>query len=153
MSSGIKHILDKAVADDGVKGIILTSGKQGVFVAGGLDEARRVTTALFSNDLRTLSARELRGAFTEASHGMVRPEDLSSGISLASAVTVHGGGMVSSASELRRLVSQGAIKVNGKVESDPLRPLTAEDFIDSQVMVVQRGKKSHDLIWLEPDQR
>ena len=31
LSAGV----DKAVADDGVKGIILTSGKQGVFVAGG----------------------------------------------------------------------------------------------------------------------
>lgn len=117
----------------------------------GLDEAKRVTSALFSDDLRTLSARELRGALTEASHGMVRPADLSSGITLASAVTVHGGGMISSASELRRLVAQGAVKINGQVENDPLRPLTEEDFIDRQVMVVQRGKKSHDLIWLEPD--
>jgi enoyl-CoA hydratase/carnithine racemase len=31
LSAGV----EKAVADDGVKGIILTSGKQGVFVAGG----------------------------------------------------------------------------------------------------------------------
>ncbi len=117
----------------------------------GLDEARRVTKALFSDDLRTLSARELRGALTEASHGMVRPSDLSEGITLASAVTVHGGGMISSASELRRLVGQGAVKINGQVETDPLRQLSEEDFIDRQVMVVQRGKKSHDLIWLEPD--
>lgn len=119
----------------------------------GLDEAKRVTNALFSGDLRNLSARELRGALTEASHGMVRPTDLSDGITLASAVTVHGGGMISSASELRRLVEQGAVKINGQVETDPLRQLTSEDFIDRQVMVVQRGKKSHDLIWLEPDQR
>ncbi len=117
----------------------------------GLDEARRVTKALFSDDLRTLSAKELRGALTEASHGMVKPNDLDTGITLASAVTVHGGGMISSTSELRRLVTQGAVKVNGKVEIDPLRNLTADDFIDSQVMVVQRGKKRHDLIWLEPD--
>ncbi len=119
---------------------------------GGLDEAKRVTQALFANDLRTLSATELRGALTEASHGMVRPADLAEGITLASAVTVYGGGMVSSASDLRRLVSQGAIKINGTVETDPLRQLTGDDFIDRQVMVVQRGKKSHDLIWLEPDQ-
>jgi tyrosyl-tRNA synthetase len=119
----------------------------------GLDEAKRVTNALFAGDLRKLSATELRGALTEASHGMVRPTDLHEGITLASAVTVHGGGMVSSASELRRLVGQGAIKINGNVETDPLRQLTEADFIDSQVMVVQRGKKSHDLIWLEPDHR
>jgi len=118
----------------------------------GLDEAKRVSKALFSDDLQTLTAKELRGALTEASHGMVRPADLSSGITLASAVTVHGGGMISSASELRRLVEQGAVKINGKVESDPLRQLTESDFVDKQVMVVQRGKKSHDLIWLEPDQ-
>ena len=61
------------------------------------------------------------------------------------------GGMISSASELRRLVGQGAVRINGAVETDPLRQLTAEDFIDRQVMVVQRGKKSHDLIWLEPE--
>jgi tyrosyl-tRNA synthetase len=119
----------------------------------GLDEARRVTNALFSGDLLKLSATELRGAFVEASHGMVRPADLHQGITLASAVTVHGGGMVSSASDLRRLIGQGAIKVNGNVETDALRQLTPADFIDTQVMVVQRGKKSHDLIWLEPDQR
>ncbi len=119
----------------------------------GLDEALRVTKALFANDLMTLSARELRGALTEASHGMVRPTDLSDGITLASAVTVHGGGMISSASELRRLVAQGAVKINGRAETDPLRPLSEQDFIDGQVMVVQRGKKSHDLIWLEPDNR
>lgn len=117
----------------------------------GLSEALRVTRALFSDEIRNLSARELRGALTEASHGMVRPNDLSEGITLASAVTVNGGGMISSTSELRRLVSQNSIRVNGKVETDPLRQLTEEDFIDSQVMVVQRGKKSHDLIWLEPD--
>ena len=119
----------------------------------GLDEALRVTNALFSDDLRKLSATELRGAFAEATHGMVRPADLAEGITLASAVTVHGGGMIASASDLRRLVSQGAIKINGKVETDPLRSLTSADFIDDQVMVVQRGKKSHDLIWLEPDRR
>ena len=117
----------------------------------GLDEARRVTDALFSDDIRTLSAHELRGALTEASHGSVKPHDLSEGITLATAVTTHGGGMISSASELRRLVTQKALKVNGKVETDPQRQLTPEDFIDSQVMVVQRGKKSHDLIWLESD--
>ena len=115
----------------------------------GLDEAQKVTSALFEDDLRKLSARELRGALTEASHGMITPQDLSDGITLASAVTMHGGGMIASASELRRLVSQGAVKVNGEKESDPLRPLAASDFIDGQVMVVQRGKKSHDLIWLE----
>ena len=120
---------------------------------GGLDEARRVTNALFADNFHTLSANELRGAFAEASHGMVRPADLKEGITLASAVTVHGGGMVKSASELRRLVAQGAIKVNGNIETDPLRQLSPADFIDTQVMVVQRGKKSHDLIWLEPDQR
>ena len=119
----------------------------------GLDEARRVTNALFANELRGLSATELRGAFTEASHGMLRPADLRDGITLASAVTVHGGGMIASTSDLRRLVAQGAIKVNGNVETDPLRQLTDADFIDTQVMVVQRGKKSHDLIWLEPDLR
>ncbi len=117
----------------------------------GLSEALRVTQALFADDLKSLSATELRGALTEASHGMVRPTDLSTGITLASAITVPGGGMSSSTSELRRLASQGAIKVNGRVENDPLRQLTDEDFIDRQVMVVQRGKKSHDLIWLEPD--
>ncbi len=119
----------------------------------GLEEARRVTNALFSDDLRKLSASELRGAFTEATHGTVSPADLADGITLASAVTVHGGGMIASASDLRRLVAQGAVKINGKVETDPLRPLTSADFIDDQVMVVQRGKKSHDLIWLETDQR
>jgi tyrosyl-tRNA synthetase len=115
----------------------------------GLDEAQKVTRALFDDDLRKLSARELRGALTEASHGMISRQDLSDGITIASAVTMHGGGMISSASELRRLVAQGAVKINGETETDPLRKLEAGDFIDGQVMVVQRGKKSHDLIWLE----
>ncbi len=117
----------------------------------GLAEARRVTQALFSNDIRTLSARELRGALTEASHGTVNSSDLGDGLTLANAVTAHGGGMISSASEMRRLVSQKAIKINGEVETDALRQITIADFVDGQVMVVQRGKKSHDLIWLEPD--
>ena len=40
--------VEKAVADSGVRGIILTSGKQGVFVTGGdLDEIQKLGTAPF----------------------------------------------------------------------------------------------------------
>ena len=116
----------------------------------GLNEAVRVTKALFENDLRQLSARELQGALPEARHGVLTEQDLGAGVTLASAIVSHGGGLVSSASELRRLLKQKALRVNGVVEEDPLRRVSREDFIDGQVMVVQRGKKSHDLIWLGP---
>ena len=116
----------------------------------GLDEALRITRALFDNDLRALTASELRGALTEAGHSVVTEQDLSEGISLASALSQHGSGLAQSTSEIRRLVSQHALRVNGRIEDDPLRKLGHEDFIDGQVMVVQRGKKSHDLIWLGP---
>lgn len=149
--SGLEEVVRTSPRERAAQQTLASEVTRTVHGDQGLEEARRVTEALFSDDIRALSARELTGALTEASHGMVRPADLSQGITLASAVTLHGGGMVTSTSELRRLAAQGAIKVNGKVETDPLRQLTPEDFIDSQVMVVQRGKKSHDLIWLEPD--
>jgi tyrosyl-tRNA synthetase len=115
----------------------------------GLDEAQRITRALFEDDLGRLTAKELRGALTEAGQGKIPAQALREGITLANAVTLHGGGLITSTSELRRLASQGAVKVNGKAETDPLRKLGPEDFIDGQVMVVQRGRKSHELIWLE----
>ena len=72
------------------------------------------------------------------------------GISLSTVVVSHGGGLVISNSELRRLVTQKALRINGTVELDFSRLVTLEDFIGNEVMVVQRGKKAHDLIWLAP---
>ena len=114
----------------------------------GFHEASNITNALFRNDLKQLTPNDLKTSFPTAKNGTLSRARILEGISLSSAVVSHGGGLVISNSELRRLVTQKALRINGAIEIDFSRLVTLEDFIDNKVMVVQRGKKAHDLIWL-----
>src|ERR1043165_1979970 len=55
-------------------------------------------------------------------------------------------GLASSKSEARRLIEQGGISVNYHKESDPFRPITVNDYLLSQYLILQKGKKTFSMI-------
>ena len=52
------------------------------------------------------------------------------------------GGLASSRSDARRLISQGGAYVNGRQWTDMDRPVAAADVSDGQ-LIVRAGKKRH----------
>ena len=59
---------------------------------------------------------------------------------------VYYSGLTGSKSEARRLIEQGGISVNSHKESDPYRQITAKDYLCSQYLILQKGKKQFSMI-------
>ena len=59
---------------------------------------------------------------------------------------VYFSGITSSKSEARRLIEQGGISVNYNKESDPFRPITVNDYLYNQYLIIQKGKKTFSMI-------
>jgi tyrosyl-tRNA synthetase len=59
---------------------------------------------------------------------------------------VYFSGLSASKTEARRLIEQGGISVNYHKESDPFRSITVEDYLCSQYLIIQKGKKTFSMI-------
>ncbi|MEX0762085.1 MAG: tyrosine--tRNA ligase [Dehalococcoidia bacterium] len=112
----------------------------------GLDKARRVTHSLFGDDISALSASELEDVFADAPGGQVSRTGLEDGLTVQSLVV--GQQVCKSGGEVRRLLAQGGLYLNGERIQDPQRRVTVDDFIDGQLLVLRRGAKNYHLVRL-----
>ena len=104
--------------------------------------AERITTALFSGDVRGLQASELA---LLAQDGMATTT-IAAGEGLLAALT--RGGLATSNSAARRLVQSGGVRVNGIVETDAARRLDAASALRQRYHVVCRGRKHWHMLVL-----
>ena len=104
----------------------------------GLDQALRITDALFKGDIASLSAKEIEMAFSDfpKTHIEENAPLLETLIAL---------GVASSKREAREFVKNGAITINGQKVTDETTLLNPSMAIDQRFLVVRRGKKKYSL--------
>ena len=111
----------------------------------GLDQAERVTRALFGGDVRDLSASEIEDGFDGAPGGYISKHEIDNAAVTLQSVVI-GQDLCTSAGEARRLVQQGGLYLNGVRVVDSRRTVTSDDLIDGRVLVLRRGSKDHRLM-------
>ena len=115
----------------------------------GLEGARRITKAIFSNDLGGLSESDFEQLAqdglpcTNLSQEAVSLSDclIDSGLAITPKGEVTRG-------QARKLIQSNAVSVNGVRQADEGRLLTRSDALFSRYLLIQKGKKNHHLITL-----
>ncbi|HAR4357937.1 TPA: tyrosine--tRNA ligase [Staphylococcus aureus] len=100
-----------------------------------LNDAIRISQALFSGDLKSLSAKELKDGFKD-----VPQVTLSNGTTNIIDVLIETG-VSPSKRQAREDVNNGAIYINGERQQDVNYELTSDDKIDSEFTIIRLGKK------------
>lgn len=105
-----------------------------------LDDAIRISQALFAGDLQSLSASELKEGFKD-----VPQVELSSETRNIVEVIVETG-ISSSKRQAREDVNNGAIYINGIRQQDVNYELTSEDKIENEFTIIRHGKKKYFMV-------
>ena len=105
-----------------------------------LDDALRITKALFSGDLKALSASEMKAAFKDVpSIEMERqPKSI---VDL-----IVEAGISSSKRQAREDVTNGAISVNGEKVTDLDYIIDEKDRLEDTFAIIRRGKKKYHMV-------
>ena len=105
-----------------------------------LDQAIRISQALFSGDLKTLSADEMRDAFKDVPSSEMPKENKNIVDFIVEA------GISSSKRQGREDVKNGAISLNGEKVMDIAYDVSAEDRLEDQFTIVRRGRKNYSMV-------
>ena len=108
-----------------------------------LDDAIRISQALFSGDLKSLSADELRAGFKDV------PQVTLSNDTTNLVEAIVETGISSSKRQAREDISNGAIYINGEREQDLKYELSDEDKIEGEFTILRRGKKKYFMVTYE----
>ncbi|HDZ6401993.1 TPA: tyrosine--tRNA ligase [Staphylococcus aureus] len=105
-----------------------------------LNDAIRISQALFSGDLKSLSAKELKDGFKD-----VPQVTLSNDTTNIVEVLIETG-ISPSKRQAREDVNNGAIYINGERQQDVNYALAREDKIDGEFTIIRRGKKKYFMV-------
>ncbi|HDH6146722.1 TPA: tyrosine--tRNA ligase [Staphylococcus aureus] len=105
-----------------------------------LNDAIRISQALFSGDLKSLSAKELKDGFKD-----VPQVTLSNNTTNIVEVLIETG-ISPSKRQAREDVNNGAIYINGERKQDVSYALAPEDKIDGEFTIIRRGKKKYFMV-------
>ncbi|AMY04540.1 tyrosine--tRNA ligase [Staphylococcus condimenti] len=105
-----------------------------------LNDAIRISEALFSGDLKALSSDELRQGFKDVPQAEVN-NDTTNIVDF-----IVEAGISSSKRQAREDVSNGAIYINGEREQDLKYEISEADKIDNEFTIVRRGKKKYFMV-------
>lgn len=105
-----------------------------------LEQAQKITAALFSGDIKNLTAEEIKQGFKD-----VPTYEHTEGEALLVDILVAAG-IVSSKRQAREDITNGAVYINGERKQELDYTLTEEDRIEGQFTVIRRGKKKYYLI-------
>lgn len=106
----------------------------------GLDQAERITAALFSGDLKSLSVDEMKVAFAGVPSVELSKEDKNIVDLLVEA------SISSSKRQAREDVTNGAILVNGEKVTDLDYVVDAKDRLEDAFAIIRRGKKKYHMV-------
>ncbi|NLL74891.1 MAG: tyrosine--tRNA ligase, partial [Erysipelothrix sp.] len=101
--------------------------------------AQRMTKALFSGDVASLSAEEVRSVFKDSSQ-----LDLANDGNIVDVLVDLK--VFPSKREARQLITSNSVSVNGKVVNDLEFELRKEDAMDQHITLIRRGKKTYFVI-------
>ena len=102
-----------------------------------LDDAIRISEALFKGDLKSLSSKDIKAGFKE-----VPQVEVSKATTNIIDVLIESG-IASSKRQAREDVNNGAIYINGEREQSVDHNLTDEDKFDNEFTIIRRGKKKY----------
>ncbi len=105
-----------------------------------LNDAIRISQALFSGDLKSLSAKELKDGFKD-----VPQVTLSNDTTNIVEVLIETG-ISPSKRQAREDVNNGAIYINGERQQDVNYALAPEDKTDGEFTIIRRGKKKYFMV-------
>ncbi|EOA8667079.1 TPA: tyrosine--tRNA ligase [Staphylococcus aureus] len=109
-----------------------------------LNDAIRISQALFSGDLKSLSAKELKDGFKDGFKD-VPQVTLSNDTTNIVEVLIETG-ISPSKRQAREDVNNGAIYINGERQQDVNYALAPEDKIDGEFTIIRRGKKKYFMV-------
>lgn len=105
-----------------------------------LNDAIRISQALFAGDLQSLSATELKEGFKDVPQVELSNETTN----IIDAIVETG--VSSSKRQAREDVNNGAIYINGMRQQDVNYELTNEDKIENEFTIIRRGKKKYFMV-------
>lgn len=105
-----------------------------------LQDAIRISEALFKGNLKELSSEELRQGFKDVPQAEVNNETTNIVDFIVEA------GISSSKRQAREDVSNGAIYINGERQQDLKYEISEADKIDNEFTIVRRGKKKYFMV-------
>ena len=105
-----------------------------------LDQAIRISKALFSGDLKALTVDEMKDAFKDVPTSELDKADKNIVDFIVEA------GVSSSKRQAREDVTNGAISLNGEKVTDLAYEVTAADRLDDAFTIVRRGKKNYKMV-------
>ncbi|CAM5221880.1 Tyrosine--tRNA ligase OS=Ureibacillus acetophenoni OX=614649 GN=tyrS PE=3 SV=1 [Ureibacillus acetophenoni] len=105
-----------------------------------LETAKRITDALFSGDLKALSASEMKNAFKDVPSSELPKEDKNIVDVLVEA------NISSSKRQAREDVTNGAISINGEKVTDLDYVVDSKDRLEDEFAIIRRGKKKYHMV-------
>lgn len=105
-----------------------------------LDQAIRISEALFSGDLKALSIDEMRDAFKDVPSADMPKEDKNIVDFIVEAK------ISSSKRQGREDVTNGAISINGERIKDTAYTITEADRLEDQFTIVRRGRRNYTMV-------
>ena len=105
-----------------------------------LDDAIRISEALFKGDLKSLSSKDIKAGFKE-----VPQVEVSKATTNIIDVLIESG-IASSKRQAREDVNNGAIYINGERKQSVDYNLTDEDKFDNEFTIIRRGKKKYFMV-------
>lgn len=106
-----------------------------------LQQAIKISAALFSGDVRELTAAEIKQGFKD-----VPSFDLDATVETSLVDLLVTAKIVSSKRQAREDIANGAVSVNGERVTDTAYVLSEADRIEGQFTIIRRGKKKYFLI-------
>lgn len=107
-----------------------------------LEQAKRISAALFSGDIRSLTADEIEEGFKEMPTFTAGKETKNIVDWLVEL------GVEPSKRQAREDITKGAISINGERVNELETEITAEDAIGGKFIIVRKGKKNYSLVKL-----
>lgn len=105
-----------------------------------LAEAQRITEALFSGDIKSLSVDQIRDVFKDVPSASYPDDDMN-----LVKVLVETG-ISPSRRQAREDIKNGAIYINGERQQDIDYEIHEDDKLDGAFTVVRRGKKKYHMV-------
>jgi tyrosyl-tRNA synthetase len=113
-----------------------------------MENAVKASTALFSGDIASLPVTLLKQLAADVPSIKLTTAELANPLPLIDLLVKCGA--CSSKADARRNLAQKGVRLNGKQPADGDNPsVTAADFLDGEVLVLQRGKRNNYLVIVE----
>lgn len=105
-----------------------------------LEEAQKITEALFNGEIKGLSTEQIKDAFKDVPSASYTEEDMNL------VKVLVDTGVSPSRRQAREDITNGAIYINGERQQDVNYELQDSDKLDGAFTVVRRGKKKYYMI-------